>query len=86
MASYSTNDALSIDTKVDDLVTLTVTFGLENVLLDLLPPWAKCFIHTSYSCITLIHLGRGNYIPAMCATSCQECPSWINGDISVPGP
>ena len=32
--AYSTNDALSYDTKVNDLVTLTFTFALKIAFLD----------------------------------------------------
>ena len=38
--AYSSNDALSNDTKVNDLVTLTLTLKLKIAFLTLLPPGA----------------------------------------------
>ena len=44
MNAYSTNDALSNDTKVNDIVTLTLTLKLKIAFSTLLPPGAYCSV------------------------------------------
>ena len=46
--AYSTNDALSNDTKVNDLVTLTLTLKLKIAFWTLLSPGAYCFTNTPW--------------------------------------
>ena len=57
--AYSTNDSLSNDTKVNDLVTLTLTLKLKIAFWTLLPPGAYCSVSQT-------HLGIFTYWPWHC--------------------
>ena len=46
LAAFPTNDALSNDTMVNDIVTLTLTLKLNIAFWTLLPPEAYCFTNT----------------------------------------